>query len=409
VSRMAGLACFGGGLPASSLPRPARAIWRSDAKPKSTNYGERRPRVPLGGAGSDASGPLCFNSGSGGSQVMRGQPPSPSIMGLPKLDLHVHQERSARLERVLARERGGCSTDWGEWAKRLMEDTRPGMPRLRKLWDLRPEPFNAECTPEHTVLRFQEIMDEGARDRAILCDIRVGHDSLLRPELIACFEEAERRTRSHFPNFHAEMTATIKLWHPRDEVEQALSTCIDSAAERIVGIDLINWPYDTDSDWRHAHEICQVAAAAGLGVTAHVGEFSPSSIREVLDLPGVTRLGHAVHVVYDERLLELVSRRGVAVECCLSSNVILGAVQSYDKHPILRFREHGIPVVLGTDDPLALSTSISREYSIAAAMGLSFQDLKEITRTAIAFAFTTAQRRQVLWQHVEAHDSATGS
>lgn len=365
--------------------------------------------MPLGGARSEASGPLCCTSGSGGSQVMRGQPASPSIVGLPKLDLHVHQERSARLERVLARERGGCSTDWGVWAQRLVEDTRPGMPRLRKLWDLRPEPFNAERTPEHTVLRFQEIMEEEARERAILSEIRVGHDSVLRPELIACFEEAERQTRARFSNFHAELIVTIKLWHPCGEIEEALSACVDSAADRVVGIDLINWPYDTKCDWKYARHICQIATAAGLGITAHVGEFSSANVREVLDLPGVTRLGHAVHVVYDERLLELVSSRGVAIECCLSSNVILGAVQSYDKHPILRFREHGIPVVLGTDDPLALSTSISREYSIAAALGLSFQDLKEITRTAIAFAFTSVQRRQVLWQHVEAHDSGTGS
>jgi adenosine deaminase len=343
------------------------------------------------------------------SQLMRSQPPCSSIMELPKIDLHVHQERSARLERVLARERGGCSTDWGEWVQRLMEDTQPGMPRLRKLWDLRPEPFNAESTREHTVLRFQQIMIEGARDRAILSEIRVGHDSLLKPELIACFEEAERRTRSAFPHFHAELIVTFKLWHPSAEIEQALSICVGSDVERIGGIDLINWPYDSDSDWGHARNICQVAAVAGLGITAHVGEFSTFNIREVLDLPGLTRLGHAVHAGYDDRLLELMSGRAVAIECCLTSNVILGAVGSYDEHPILRFREHGIPVVLGTDDPLALSTSISREYSIAAALGLSFEELQEVTRTAIDFAFTSGSRRQVLRKLVEAHDRATGS
>ena len=103
-------------------------------------------------------------------------------------------------------------------------------------------------------------------------------------------------------------------------------------------------------------------------MTAHVGEFSTANIAAVLALPGLTWIGHTVHAARDPRLLDRVARSGVTVECCLSCNVVLGTVSSYEEHPIRRFTAHGIPVVLGTDDPVQVCTTIGREYAIAAAL-----------------------------------------
>lgn len=339
-----------------------------------------------------------------GTGDVPGQPFTPALMRLPKADLHVHQERSPRLERILVRERGAVPTDWSEWSQRLMEETAPGMPRLQKLWALRPAPLSADSMANYTIIRFEELMREGATDRAILMDIRVGHDTLLQPELIACFEEAERRTQLTYPDFHAELTVTMKLWSPKWQVERALRICTASDVQRVAGLDLLNLPYDAQSDWEFAHQICRRAHDAGLGITAHVGEFTKHNTLEVLRLPGISRLGHAVHVASDDGILEAVANSGVAIESCVSSNVILGAVQNYDEHPILLFLRHGIPVALGTDDPLTLSTSIANEYAIAADLGLSFEDLKAITRTAVEFAFTSAVRRRHLLQLIDDYD-----
>jgi adenosine deaminase len=347
----------------------------------------------------EGSGPI----GHGTSDVPT-QPFSPDLVRLPKADLHVHQERSPRLERILARERGTIPTDWSEWSQRLMKETAPGMPRLQRLWALRPAPLSADSEANNTIIRFEELMREGAKDRAILMDIRVGHETLLQPCLIACFEEAERRTRLKYPDFHAELTVTMKLWRPQWEVEQALRVCTASDVDRVSGLDLLNLPYSAQSDWNYARHICRRAEDAGLGITAHVGEFSKHNTLEVLSLPGISRLGHAVQAAFDDRMLEAVANSGVAIEACVSSNVILGAVQRYDEHPILLFRRRGIPVALGTDDPLTLSTSIAKEYAIAAALGLSFGDLKSITRTAVEFAFTSANRRRHLLQLIDDYD-----
>lgn len=113
-------------------------------------------------------------------------------------------------------------------------------------------------------------------------------------------------------------------------------------------------------------------------------------------MPGLTRLGHAVYAAEDPHLLALLAERRSTVECSLSCNVVLGAVASYEAHPIRRFVEAGIPVALGTDDPVQVCTTIGREYALAAALGFSLAELRAFTRDAIRAAFTTPERRAAL-------------
>lgn len=143
-------------------------------------------------------------------------------------------------------------------------------------------------------------------------------------------------------------------------------------------------------------------AAAGLGITVHVGEFSPANLAAALRLPGLGRLGHAVHAAHDPRLLDRLAGTGATVECSLSSNVVLGAVPSYEEHPIRRFVAHGIPVTLNTDLPLHVGTTIGREYAIAAGLGFSPAELLGFTRNAIRASFAPAARRAGLLREVGA-------
>ena len=128
----------------------------------------------------------------------------------------------------------------------------------------------------------------------------------------------------------------------------------------------------------------------------HAGEVSTANIAAALKVPGLTRLGHAVYAAQDPCLLELVAASGVTVECCLSCNVVMGAVASYEEHPIRRFIQHGIPVALCTDDPVQVCTTIGREYAIAHLLGFSAAELLDITRTAIQASFTPEERRAAL-------------
>src|SRR5215211_5003536 len=308
-------------------------------------------------------------------------PTAPKVAQLPKADLHVHQEWFARLDRVLARREGRAPYDWCGWARQLMDEVPPGMPRLRRLATVRP------------VAREQDLLYEAATDGAVLVEVRFGSDTVLRSGFMELFREAERRVRERHPSLRAEAVVSLLLWYAPERVERLLRACLRAADEGLAGIDLLYEPYDTEAEWETAYRVAQRAAEEGLGVSAHAGEVSTANIAAVLQVPGLTRIGHGVYAASDPRLLELVAESGVTVECCPSSNVVLGAVTSYEEHPLRRFVEVGIPVALGSDDPVQVCATIGREYAVAAALGFLAEDLLEFTRNAIRASFVPRERR----------------
>ena len=175
-----------------------------------------------------------------------------------------------------------------------------------------------------------------------------------------------------------------------------LEACFAAEREGLAGVDLLYKPYETEAEWEAIYRVAAHVASAGLGVTVHAGEVSTANIAAALKVPGLTRLGHAVYAAQDPRLLELVAASGVTIECCLSCNVVMGAVPSYEEHPICRFIRHSIPVALCTDDPVQVCTTIGREYAIAHVLGLSAAELLDITRTAIQASFAPEERRAAL-------------
>jgi adenosine deaminase len=325
----------------------------------------------------------------------------PWIARLPKADLHIHQEQSPRIDRVLARKQGRPPYDWRGWATNLMAQNAPGAARLQHIGAIVPDTLEADAADTIFIARVADLLEEAAADGAVLVEVRFGNASILRPAFLDLFREAERQVQLRYPRLRAEAIATLLLWLEPERLEQIVASCLRGASQGLRGIDLLYAPYDTEADWTTAYRITERAAAAGLGVTAHAGEVSTANIAAALRAPGLTRIGHATYAAADPRLLDLLARSGATVECSLTCNVVLGASASYADHPILRFLEYGIPVALGTDDPVQICTTIGREYAIAHALGLAPAELIGLTRNAIQAAFTTPTRRQALLKELD--------
>lgn len=321
----------------------------------------------------------------------------PLPRALPKADIHVHQEWSPRLDRVLARRAGWPAYDWHEWAAYLMDQVPPGMPRLERLASVFPASPQDDADPENTIARLEDLLEEGAADGAALVELRFGSTTALQhPDFMALFREARRRVRGRHPGFRAAALYTVLLWAEPELLERVVGACLRAADDGLAGIDLLYTPYDAEADWRPIYRVAERAAAAGLGITAHAGEFSIANIAAALRTPGLTRLGHATYAARDPRLLDQLAASGVTVECCLSCNVVLGAVPSYEAHPIRAFVERGIPVALCTDDPVQVCTTIGREYAIGAALGFTPAELLGFTASAVRAAFVPLDDKAAL-------------
>ncbi len=135
-------------------------------------------------------------------------------------------------------------------------------------------------------------------------------------------------------------------------------------------------------------EVFAIAAGASLGCTIHAGEWQgPESVRAALELP-IARIAHGVRAVEDPELVSELAARGTVLECCPTSNVVLGVYPSYEEHPLPQLRDAGVKVTLGSDDPPYFGATIEGEYEVCTQrMGFSEDDLRDITRTAIDAAF----------------------
>jgi adenosine deaminase len=141
----------------------------------------------------------------------------------------------------------------------------------------------------------------------------------------------------------------------------------------------------------------RVAEKAGLGCTVHAGEWAgAASVRGALELP-VTRISHGVRAIEDPALVEELARRGITLEVCPTSNVVLGVFPTYEEHPFLALREAGIPLTLGSDDPPYFGASVGGEYSVAREhFGLGDSELVAITRNAVEASFAEPELRSKL-------------
>jgi adenosine deaminase len=185
-------------------------------------------------------------------------------------------------------------------------------------------------------------------------------------------------------------------------VEQALRVA-RHAAERphayVVGFSMAgdeeNYPA------RDYAEAFHIAAEAGLGCTVHAGEWAGAhSVRSALELP-VTRISHGVRSIEDPELVAELAERGIVLECCPTSNVVLGVFPSYEQHPLPRLMEAGVRVTLGSDDPPYFGASVGGEYAICRErFGFDDHALREITRTAIEAAFCGESLKQGLMERV---------
>jgi adenosine deaminase len=144
-------------------------------------------------------------------------------------------------------------------------------------------------------------------------------------------------------------------------------------------------------------EVFEIAADAGLGCTVHAGEWAGAeSVRAALELP-ITRISHGVRAIEDPSLVSELAERGIVLECCPTSNVVLGVFPTYEEHPLPALRAAGVRVTLGSDDPPYFGATIDGEYGVCAArMGFSDTDLRDITRTAIDAAFCDEDLRTAL-------------
>lgn len=134
-------------------------------------------------------------------------------------------------------------------------------------------------------------------------------------------------------------------------------------------------------------------------VALHAGELTlglvpPDAlrdhIRQAVEIGQADRIGHGVAVMHEQQpfqLLELMRRRGVLVEICLTSNALTLNVVGAD-HPFVEYQRAAVPLTLASDDAGISRVDLSHEYRLAIQRyQLRYRDLKQLARNSLEYSF----------------------
>jgi adenosine deaminase len=131
----------------------------------------------------------------------------------------------------------------------------------------------------------------------------------------------------------------------------------------------------------------EAARAAGLRLTCHAGEAGePSSVEEALGL-GVERIAHGVIGAREPRIVERIRSEGVVLDLCPTANWKCKAVPSLAEHPLPRLVRAGVRCTISTDSRTVADTTLSREFELAAGMGMTEEELRRCNEIAYSAKF----------------------
>jgi aminodeoxyfutalosine deaminase len=139
--------------------------------------------------------------------------------------------------------------------------------------------------------------------------------------------------------------------------------------------------------------VYELVAAAGLGRLIHVGEIgNAASVREAVELLGVTRIGHGIAAMNDPSVMDFLAERGVTLELCPTSNIRTGALAQQigkplariEEHPLKMFYDRGMRVTLSTDDPAMFGTTLVDEF-VHVMEDLRFSGTEIVWLAALSF------------------------
>jgi adenosine deaminase len=245
-----------------------------------------------------------------------------------------------------------------------------------------------------------EAVEDAATDGVAYLELRFGpatHATEMSIGEVITAAAAGVREGTRRSGMPAGLVACALRHHDGDTNEAVARAAADHAGLGVVGFDVAGDELLFPSLEPMVRPFA-IAAAAGLGLTAHAAEAgSAQHVREAVERLGVRRIGHGIRAIDDGEILRWAADEGICFEQCPTSNVLTGAVPSYAEHPIRAFLEAGCKVVIGDDDPTTTGAPLSAEFShLTAAVGLGPDEIRRIHATSVERVFCDDSTRALL-------------
>ncbi|CCA68907.1 hypothetical protein PIIN_02767 [Serendipita indica DSM 11827] len=160
----------------------------------------------------------------------------------------------------------------------------------------------------------------------------------------------------------------------------------------VVGVDLCGTPMAGKADDFLA--AFEYARENGLKLTLHIAETKENTEEDTMTLLSAkpARLGHATFLHEESLSVVLNHKETMAVEICLSSNLLCKTVETIAEHHISWWLSNGLPIAICTDDTLVFRNSLVEEYALLLAapplgLGLPRETVAQMARMSLQVGF----------------------
>ncbi len=316
-------------------------------------------------------------------------------MNQPKIELHCHLDGSLRSKTVieLAAQAGITLTDHqilGMDSLLIAPEDCDSLDTYLKRFELPISIMQSAIALERIAY---ELMEDASKDGVNYIEIRFAPQLHIRKGLsleavINSVVAGIKRAESDF-----DMKGNVILSYLRNTEPDAFYAVIDAGLNKlnqgVVAVDLCGGERDLFSS--RFSDVISYARRLGYEVTIHAGETGiVENIIEAIELLGAKRIGHGVAMMDHPEVIQKVIEKGVAIECCPTSNVQTKAIQSIKVHPIHLYKNLGVSVSINTDNRTVSNTTMTNELSrISEAFDWTDMDAYELYNMSVHASFAS--------------------
>lgn len=129
---------------------------------------------------------------------------------------------------------------------------------------------------------------------------------------------------------------------------------------------------------------------------AHAGEEGNADyVWEAIDILGIQRIDHGNNSLQDEKLVQEIIKRDIALTLCPLSNIALQVVDDLNQHPLRQMMELGLKVTVNSDDPAYFGGQVNQNFiEIQKALGLTRNDLYELSKNSFQYSLLDSDTKE---------------
>lgn len=144
------------------------------------------------------------------------------------------------------------------------------------------------------------------------------------------------------------------------------------------------------------YEQFEYAKELNIPFTIHAGEASDaSSVVTALSM-GAKRIGHGIHSIDDQKVIDYLKKHNIPLEICPKSNLDTKAITKFEELPVKELLKQGVKVTINTDDMTVSNTNLENEFNILKDIGLNDDELEQIAFNSIDASFLNDDEKNQL-------------